>query len=297
MKKNKPTRELFYSSRGNTLLIMVVAVILCFTGILQAHANDEPQQKKISGVVIDAKGLPMPGVNVVASGTTQGTMTDVEGKYSIEVPPESKSLTFTFVGMVNQKIVIGTQNLINVTMAESAIGLDEVVVIGYGTQKKVSLTSAVSSIKGEVLTERTVSNVQQALQGEISGLTVLDQGASPGNANMVLRVRGITTLSNNDPLIIVDGIEQRINDINPRDIETVTVLKDASSTAIYGSRASNGVVLITTTRAKESKLSVSYNGYYALQQSVNRPVHMGLEDYMRLQNVAWTNSTGTPIIY
>src|SRR5450759_3058330 len=113
MKKEKPTRELFYGSRGNMLLIMLVAVILCFTGILQAQAGDKLQQKKISGVVVDSKELPLPGVNVVVTGTTQGTMTDSEGKYSIDVTPESKSLTFTFIGMIDQEIIIGTQNQIN----------------------------------------------------------------------------------------------------------------------------------------------------------------------------------------
>src|SRR5690606_32939805 len=162
-------------------------------------------------------------------------------------------------------------------------------------QRKVSMTSAVSEIKGDDLSKRTVQNIQQSLQGKIAGLTILDQGAAPGKTNMVMRIRGITTLGANEPLVIVDGIEQRLHDINPADIESVSVLKDASSTAIYGSRAANGVILITTKRAKPGKLSVAYSGYYALQRTNNNPVHMGLEEYMRLQNIAWTNSSGAPI--
>ena len=278
MKKEKPTRELFYGSRGNMLLIMLVAVILCFTGILQAQAGDKLQQKKISGVVVDSKGLPMPGVNVVVTGTTQGTMTDADGKYSIDVTPETKSLTFTFIGMTDQEIIIGTQNQINVTMVESAIGLDEVVVVGYGSQKKVSMINAVSNISSKEISQRTTTNISQALQGKLSGLTIIDYGGAPGSESLSMRIRGVTSLNDNDPLVLVDGVPGILSSINPSDIESISVLKDAASSAIYGSRAAAGVILVTTKTAKKGKLSVSYNGYYGIARSNNKPENMGAID-------------------
>lgn len=172
--------------------------------------------------------------------------------------------------------------------------LEDVVVVGYGTQKKVSMTSAVSQIKGADLVRRPVSNLQQALQGQAPGLTVLDRGGEPGRSAAIMRVRGITTFSGNSsgnsaPLIIVDGVEQTLFNINPEDVETISVLKDASSTAIYGSRAANGIILVTTKRAKAGKVQVAYNGYYAIQQTVNQAENMGLEAYMRYQQLAYTN--------
>ncbi|AHM63167.1 TonB-dependent receptor plug [Flammeovirgaceae bacterium 311] len=238
----------------------------------------------------------MLGATVTQKGTSNGTVVNTDGRYTIEVPGEDAVLVYSFLGYDNQEITVGSRTTINVTLAESISELDEVVVVGYGTQKKVSMTSAVSQVEGEDLERMTTSNVQQSLQGQISGLTILDEGAAPGKENIHMRIRGITTLSGqNSPLVIVDGVEQPITNLNPADIESISVLKDASSTAIYGSRAANGVVLVTTKRAKENKLSVTYNGYYGVQRSNNTPEHMGLEDYMRLQNIAWTNSTGSPI--
>ncbi|RRB00914.1 SusC/RagA family TonB-linked outer membrane protein [Larkinella rosea] len=251
----------------------------------------------ISGRVTGDKGEAVPGVSVVLKGTTRGTTTDAEGGFRLEVPDASATLVFSFVGYLTQEITVGNRTTIDVQLASDEKALSEVVVVGYSTIKKESLTGAVTAIKGPELVKRTTSNVQQALQGQMPGLTVLDQGAGPGKTNMVMRIRGITTLGANEPLVIVDGIEQRLSDINPLDIESVSVLKDASSTAIYGSRAANGVILLTTKRAASGKVSVSYNGYYALQNTNNNPVHMGLEDYLRLQQTAWTNSTGGPGIF
>lgn len=260
--------------------------------------NNAPPDRTLSGRVTDGStSNGLPGVSVVVKGTQRGTTTDSDGKFQLSVPETSSLLVFSFVGYRSQEVEIGNQSTLNVRLESEDKSLDEVVVIGYSTVKKVSLTSAVADIKGTDLVKRTTSNVQQALQGQIPGLTVLDQGAAPGRANMVLRIRGITTLGANEPLVIVDGIEQRLSDINPLDIESVSVLKDASSTAIYGSRAANGVVLVTTKRAAPGKVSVAYSGYYALQKTNNNPVHMDMGDYLRLQQTAWTNSTGGPGIF
>src|SRR5690606_21202114 len=239
-------------------------------------------------------GMTIPGVNVMIKGTSTGTVTDADGNFFLEAPADAV-LVFSSIGYLTKEEPVNGRETIDMVLEEDLKNLDEVVVVGYSEQRKVSMTSAVSEIKGDDLSKRTVQNIQQSLQGKIAGLTILDQGAAPGKTNMVMRIRGITTLGANEPLVIVDGIEQRLHDINPADIESVSVLKDASSTAIYGSRAANGVILITTKRAKPGKLSVAYSGYYALQRTNNNPVHMGLEEYMRLQNIAWTNSSGAPI--
>ncbi|GAB2566596.1 SusC/RagA family TonB-linked outer membrane protein [Spirosoma areae] len=295
----------YLSSKGFSILCTSAVILwLCLIGgktsaATNAHCADILNQKMsadidVRGEVKDVNGEPLPGVNITLKGTFNGTTTDALGKYAIKAP-EDGELVFTYIGFVNQVIAINRRSVINVKMEAETKALGEVVVVGYATQKKVSVTGAVSQIKGTDLVKRTTSNVQQALQGQVSGVTIIDQGAGPGKSNMVMRVRGITTLGNNDALVIVDGIEQRIADINPDDIETVSVLKDAASTAIYGSRAANGVILITTKRAKSEKVSVSYSGYYAIQKSANNPVHMGLEAYMRLQNIAYNNSFGAPI--
>ena len=259
-----------------------------------AENIQQPQKKEIKGTVNDSKGQPIPGVTVLVKGTTIGITTDIDGKFQLSVPLDAKSLMFSFVGMESQEILIGTKTTFSVVLEEQVLGIEEVIAIAYGVQKKVSMTSAVSEVKGEDILRRPVSNVAQAIQGQVTGLTILDWGGGPGNSNMTMRIRGVTTLSDNNPLVIVDGIEQKLNDINPDDIESISVLKDASSTAIYGSRAANGVLLVTTKHAKSGKLVVSYHGFYALQKSINNPEHMGLEDYMRYQNAAYLNSGKTP---
>lgn len=248
----------------------------------------------VKGEVTNSKNEPMPGVSIKLKNTDIGATTDPDGRYLLTVPADGV-LLFSYIGFTTQEIPVSNRTRIDLQLRAENASLGEVVVVGYGTQKKVSLTGAVSQVKGTDLVKRTTSNIQQALQGQVSGVTILDQGAGPGKADMVLRVRGITTLGNNEALVIVDGIEQRLADINPQDIESISVLKDASSTAIYGSRAANGVVLITTKRAQQGKVAVNYQGYYGIQRSNNNPEHMGLEDYMRLQNIAYTNSFGAPI--
>ncbi len=202
------------------------------------------------------------------------------------------TLIFSYIGYVTQEIPIKNQTNIRVTMAELANSLNDVVVVGYATQKKVSVTSAVSVIGANDISKRPVTNSVQALQGLSPGLTITDQGGAPGRANVSARIRGVTTLSGNNPLILVDGLEQAINNINPDDIESVSVLKDASATSIYGSRAAAGVLLFTTKRAKNGQMSVSYNGYAGLQVLGNHPDGLNTVDYLKLQNVAYINAAG-----
>jgi len=261
-------------------------------GLKEAVINKKAD--KVTGTVTDEQGKPLADVSVTVKGTTLGVTTDNNGSFTLQVD-KGQTIIFSSVGFQTQEISYRGESIIKVVLQPSSTSLTDVVVVAFGTQKKVNLTGAVSQIKGEELVKKTTNNIQQALQGKIPGLTIQDQGAGPGKTNMVMRIRGITSFGDNSPLVIIDGIEETIDYVNPEDIASVSVLKDAASTAIYGSRAANGVILITTKRAQTGKLSINYNGYYALQKSNNNPVHMGLKDYMDLQNIAWTNSFGAPI--
>lgn len=263
----------------------------------------QQSQISVSGQVTSL-GETMPGVNVLEKGTTNGTTTDGDGRFTLNVSSPDAVLVFSFIGYTMQEIPVGNQTKIDIVMSEDISTLGEVVVVGYGVQKKVSLTNSVATVQTEALTVRPLSTLSQALQGQAAGLTVQDQGGIPGRSKTTLTIRGITSLPDknnkrkNDPLVIVDGIEQDMNFINPNDIESVSILKDAASTAIYGSRAANGVILITTKRAKEGKVTVDYNGYYALQNSINNPEMMDTEAYMKLQQVAYTNAgLAVPAMY
>ncbi len=226
------------------------------------YLTSEPQQNRITGTVIDKDGAPIIGANVVVTGTTLGAITDIAGKYSIEVPPGSKSLTFSFIGMESQEINIGTLTQINVTFRESAIGLDEVVVVGYGTQKKSDLTGAIAVVDVKSMKELSVASVTEALQGKAAGISIINDG-SPGSTPQI-RIRGYSTINNNDPLYVIDGVPYQgsISWLNQTDIQSIQVLKDASSASIYGSRANNGVVIITTKKGTEGAPKITFDSYF-----------------------------------
>jgi len=266
------------------------------------------QAVPLSGTVTDGQGNPLSGVSVTVKAGAAGTSTDAKGNYSLSVE-KGQTIVFSFVGYETQEIVYKGETHQDVQLFVSSSSLDKVIVeVGYGTQKKVSLTSAVGQISGTDLTRRPVTSIQQALQGKLPGLTILDNGGNPGSPNAQILVRGVNTpytpvggnstgiasVGDNEPLVIVDGVEQPFQNINPNDIDNISVLKDASSTAIYGSRAANGVILITTKRAKTGKLSVVYDGFYAVQKSVSNPRPMDIKSYLYLQNAAYQNVGSAP---
>jgi TonB-linked SusC/RagA family outer membrane protein len=278
-------------------ITLLLNCLLLFCSVLYAKAGP------VTGVVTDEQGVPLAGVSVSVKGGSNGTSTDAKGVYTLRVE-SGQVLVFSFVGFETREVAFGGQAHLDMQLAVSAASLDQVVVeVGYGSQRKVSLTSAVGQVSGKELVGRPVNSIQQALQGKLPGLTILDQGGNPGNPNTNIVIRGvnkpytpvggsptgIASYGDNGPLVIVDGIEQPFQNINPNDIENVSVLKDASSTAIYGSRAANGVILITTKRAHDGKTIVNYDGMYAWQKSISKPEPMGIEDYLRLQNAAYQN--------
>ena len=242
------------------------------------------QGKQITGVIKDGTGEPMIGVNVLVKGTTNGTITDFDGKFAISDVKNSDVLTITYVGYVTQSIPVGNQTSFNIILKEDTETLDEVVVIGYGTVKKRDLTGSVASVSNETLTANPVSDVSQALQGKLAGVSVVSQDGRPG-AEVSIRVRGGGSITqSNDPLFIVDGFPvSSISDIPADQIETIDVLKDASSTAIYGARGANGVILVTTKGAKTDKLSVTYNGYVQTKAAAKTLTPMSAQDYVKYQ--------------
>ncbi len=229
-------------------------------------SNPVEQQKSVSGKVSDNTGVGLPGVSVVVKGTTTGVITDMDGKYSLSNVSENATLQFSFVGMKAQEIIVAGKSSINVTMVEDAIGLDEVVAIGYGTQKKVNLTGSIATVGGDEMIKRPVTNAAAMLQGNLSGVQITQNSGEPGNEGISIRIRGTGTFSSagSDPLVLVDGVQGKLSDLNPNNIESISVLKDAASASIYGSRAANGVILVTTKTGKEGKISMEYSGNFGI---------------------------------
>lgn len=224
------------------------------------------QQYTVSGTVTDATtGEPLPGVNIVVEGTTTGVISDIDGKYSITLENSSATLSFSFVGYIAQRIALGGKNVIDVKLEADVRKLDEVVVVGYGTQRKESVTGSVASMKGDEIRDVPSTNFTQALQGRVAGVEMTQTSTKPGSG-MQMRIRGTRSLNaTNDPLVVLDGIPfaGSVNDIDLNSIKSIDILKDASATAIYGSRGANGVILITTNRGqKGQEAKVNYNGYY-----------------------------------
>jgi TonB-linked SusC/RagA family outer membrane protein len=245
--------------------------------------NVYAQQREIKGTVTDTQGDPLVGVTVSIKGTTKGTMTDIDGKYTLSVSNTDKTLSASYIGMKpNEKPITG--NIIDFVMEDLSSELDEVVVIGYGTVKRKDLTGSVSSVKGDAIQAVPVANVTEAITGKLAGVQITTTEGSP-DAEMKIRVRGGGSITgDNSPLFIVDGFPvQSISDIAPSDIESIDVLKDASSTAIYGSRGANGVILVTTKSGKEGKVNVSYNAYYSWKKIAKTLDVLSPKDYATWQ--------------
>ena len=247
----------------------------------------------VSGTVSDKNGEPIPGATISLPGTTIGTATDLDGKYSLTVP-ENAELVFSFIGFESQRIKIGDRSIINVSLVESTSSLEEVVVVGFGTQKRSNVTGAVSTVSGDDLARRPVVNVASALQGTTPGLSIQNNGGAPGAESTTIRIRGVGTLNNSNPLILVDGVEQSLSTVEPSNIESITVLKDAASSAIYGSRAANGVILVTTKRGSASGVSINYNNFVGWQNPNFFPEATDPVSWMRLENEAQTNVGANP---
>jgi len=274
-------QNLFAGTNVNHMVIDRQIVLTTFKPELLAR-----QQPAVSGTVTDESDEPLPGVTVVVKGTTQGTVTNADGNYSLSNIPEDAILQFSFVGMLTQEVVVGDQTKINIEMAVDAIGIEEVVAIGYGTQKKKLVTGATSRIEGNTIEKLNSTNPIKALQSTTSGINITKVSGSPG-ADYKFFIRGIGTIGNSNPLFVVDGVTVgNIKNLNPSDIESIDVLKDAASSAIYGARAANGVVLITTKQGKIGKPSISYDGYYGIQNIQHKIDMLNAQDFLTIATEA-----------
>jgi len=269
---------------------------LCVTGYsAKGNVANVQQERIIQGQVTDQSGRPLSGASVTEKGTTNATSTAADGTYTLEVSSRKGILLINYVGYASQEIPIDGKRQVNVTMTEQLSDLDEVVVVGYGVAKKATLTSSVSTIKSEEIIKNTVGDVSNALAGKAPGIIARNWNAEPGADATTLYIRGVSTTGDNNPLIVVDGIPDRnmsLVDIN--DIESVTILKDASAVAPYGSRGANGVILITTKRGATGKPTISYNLYHGTEKPTRLPEYASSADYARMFNEASKNE-GAPI--
>ncbi len=279
------------------LAIFLASMLFVGVQLLQA------QTVRITGTVTSSEdGMPLPGVSVIVSGTTVGSATDLNGKFELNVPDGAQSLSFSFIGYISQDVAISGRSIVDVILAPETKQIEEVIVVAYGTAKKESLTGAISSVSAKALEKRPVSSVTSALEGMATGVQVNSSYGEPGS-NPTLRIRGFTSIKgSNDPLYVIDGVPYggNISDLNPQDIESISVLKDAASTALYGSRASNGVVIITTKKGKSEKASFSIStnqGFFS--RGVKEYERLDPKDYMEVMWKGYRNSlmTSQPATY
>ena len=276
--KSKILRD---ASRIKSLPICIFMFFFLFTPFVYSQSR-----KQITGSVQDVQGNPLIGVSILEPGTSNGTITDMNGTYSLNISSTNATLRFSYIGYEEQLIKIQGRNVINVKMNEETSNLDEVVVVGYGVQRKSDLTGAISSINAaETLKKMPAAQVADLLQGRIAGLSIVNSSGAAGAAP-TLRVRGVNSIkADGGPLVVIDGFPGgNLSAINPADIKSIEVLKDASSTAIYGSRGANGVILITTKSPKEGKLSVDYNGYVVAGTPADKPSIMPVNEFARMAN-------------
>ena len=259
----------------------------------QASNTTNQQSKLVKGTIVDATGMPVIGANVMVKGTTNGTITDMDGKFSLDVE-EGATLVVSYIGFANQEIKVGNQTSLSIALKEDSKALDELVVVAFGTQKKSNLTASVATVDAEELGNRPVANVSQALQGISPGLNVFaaDQGGAL-NSTPSINIRGTGSIgegSNSSPLVLIDGVEGDMNLINTQDIENISVLKDAGASAIYGSRAAFGVILITTKKGKEGKTTINYNNNFRWSTPTNMPSYLDGYSFNTYFNEAAANA-------
>ena len=283
--KNKPVSDVL----DNLLKNMGVSYAMEGTHIVLTKKTENPipvqqQTKNVNGTVVDVNGDPVIGANVVVKGTTNGTITDIDGRFTIDADAKSV-LNVSYIGYLTKEVAVGNQQTVRIVLLEDTKTLDEVVVIGYGTQKKADLTGSVANVSAEKLNTQSNANIGQALQGKIAGVDIVSQGGSPGAGTRIM-VRGIGTLNNAAPLYIVDGMYMSgIDHINPNDIASIDVLKDASSAAIYGSRAANGVIIVTTKEGSNTE------GKPIVDLSINAGVALVSKKLDMLDAQGWSEVT------
>ena len=278
-----------------TALLMGAMALLGLGYSSNAYAAGDAQNvqqatKKITGTVVDAQGAVI-GASVVEKGTTNGTVTDFDGNFSLNVNPGA-TIVISFIGYETQEIKVGNQDNFSITMKDDNAQLDEVVVVGYGVQKKKLVTGATVQVKGEEIAKLNTTNALEAMQSSTPGVQITQSSSQPGKGYKVY-IRGIGTTGNSSPLYVIDGVAGgSLDDINPNDIESIDVLKDAASAAIYGARAANGVILVTTKQGKAGKIELSYNGAIGWSNAYKRPQLLNAQQYMTIMDEYTFNTSG-----
>ena len=281
-----------------TALLMGVMALLGLGYSSNAYAAGDVQNvqqatKKITGTVVDAQG-PVIGASVMEKGTTNGTVTDFDGNFTLNVNPGA-TIVLSYIGYETQEIKVGNQSNFNITLNEDDAVLEEVVVVGYGVQKKKLVTGATVQVKGEEIAKLNTTSALEAMQSSTPGVQITQSSSQPGKGYKVY-IRGIGTTGDSSPLYVIDGVAGGdINAINPNDIESIDVLKDAASAAIYGSRAANGVILVTTKQGKEGKIELSYNGAIGWSNAYKRPQLLNAQQYMTIMDEYTFNTAGTKL--
>lgn len=283
MKKNDISTSVIPAARpwSCRFLLLLMAGLLCLS-------LDAAAQSRIHGVVRDAAGQPIAGANILVVGTSVGTTTDISGGYTITVPKAGDKIAVSFIGYTTQVFTVGTQTTVNVELKEDSTALDDVVVVGYGVQKKASVTGSIASVKGNELKQAATANLSNALAGRMPGVIANTRSGEPGADGATIYIRGTGSLNNSSALIVIDGVANReggFDRLNPNDIESITVLKDASA-AIYGAQAANGVILITTKRGTSGKPTITYDGSFSLSQPTRLPNLMNAYQYMNYDDEA-----------
>jgi TonB-linked SusC/RagA family outer membrane protein len=280
----------FTGSKIFLLLLMLLSVQV------PSSVFSQSVKKTITGIIKNDNGNPLQGVTIMVKGSSSGASSDASGKFSLEVP-DNAILEVSFIGFQSQEVSVKGQSQINIVLVNAASAMDDVVVVGYGTQKKINLTGAVGVVDAKDIENRPITNVLQALQGQVAGLMINQTGGQPGSESFNTKIRGVSTFSGNDPLVIVDGIATSLNSLNPNDIESVSVLKDAASAAIYGARASGGVILVTTKKGKAGKMKISYDGYAGIQTPTSLPKMVNAYDHVLLWREAEHNDNPNTTVY
>lgn len=279
MKQLLDGMELTYTHEHENVIVLV-----------RKTQQSKQSTKKITGTIVDEHGNPIVGASITVKGTSNGTITDLDGRFSLEIPLGTTQLWASYIGYIDQAVLLNNRSNITISLKENIELLDEVVVVGYSAQKKVNLTGSVASVNSDVLAARPIHNAVTGLQGSLPGVSITNTTSRPGDNNTSIRIRGIGTLNNSNPLILIDGVEGNINTLNPSDIESVSVLKDAASSAIYGSRAANGVILVTTKKAnKDMTPTITYSGFFALQTPTALPEMCDAVEYLTLLKEATAN--------
>jgi TonB-linked SusC/RagA family outer membrane protein len=249
----------------------------------------QPQKKNISGTVKDNKGISLPGVNVVVKGTTIGTITDNNGKFMLSLPVDATMIIFSFVGMKTQEFAITGKTTFAVVLEDEKVGMEEVVVVGYGIQRKVSVLGAITQVDNDVLVKSGSSNITNTIAGKLSGVLTIQQTGEPGNDDSEIIIRGLSSWNGSQPLVLVDGVERDFKNLDPNEIKTVSVLKDASATAVFGAKGANGVIIVTTQRGIVGKAKMNFSGSVGIEKASRIPDQIDSYKTMSMLNVAYMN--------